>query len=145
MHSFFTQQRTIPVKRWLSIGLRCLHLVGICGLSGAYLFSLPESEWYGYLLVTLVSGFLMMFKEIYQDTICLLQLRGQVILLKIALLGLASTFFPEMDRLVFIVVIVISGVIAHAPGKLRYYSVWHRSVLTHEVLLGSDVDNNSHK
>lgn len=145
MHRFFTQQRSIPARRWLSIGLRCLHLVGICGLSGAYLFSLPESDWYGYLLITLISGFLMMLKEVYLDAIWLLQLRGQVILLKVVMLGLAAVCFPALDQVVFLLVIVVSGIIAHAPGKVRYYSLWHRSVLTHEMLLSSAVDRNSSK
>jgi hypothetical protein len=142
MHSFFIQQRNIPAKRWFSIGLRCLHLIGICGLSGAYLFSLPESEWQGYLLITLVSGCLMVLKEVYLDAIWLLQLRGQVILLKVALLGLAAAFPPKVDLLIFIVVIVISGIIAHAPGKLRYYSLWHRGVITNETLVNTDIDKN---
>lgn len=144
MHSFFIQQRSLPGKRWLGIGLRCLHLIGICGLSGGYLFSLPESEWYGYLLVTLVSGGLMVLKAVYLDGIWLLQLRGQVILLKIALLGLAVVLSSEAGSLVFIVIIVASGIIAHAPGKLRYYSLWHRGVITHEMLRNADIDN-SHK
>jgi hypothetical protein len=142
MYRFFIQQRSIPAKRWLSIGLRCLHLVGICGLSGAYLFSLPQAEWYGYLLITLVSGGLMVLKEIYLDAMWLLQLRGQVILFKIVLLGLAAVYFPKMDSLIFLVIIVASGIIAHAPGKLRYYSLWHRGVITHETLVNADVDNS---
>ncbi|WP_051221983.1 hypothetical protein [Neptunomonas japonica] len=142
MHSFFIQQRSIPAKRWLSIGLRCMHLVGICGLSGAYLFSLPQAEWHGYLLITLVSGGLMVLKEIYLDTIWLLQLRGQVILLKVALFGLAAVFSPKVDPLIFIIIIVVSGIIAHAPGKLRYYSLWHRGVITHETLVNADIDNS---
>jgi len=128
------RQRSFPAKRWVSIGLRCFHLVGICGLAGGYLFGLPESEWFIYLLITLASGFLMILKEVYTDGIWLLQLRGQVIFFKLLLLGIGVVFLPEPDIRIFLVVVFISGVVAHAPGKLRYYSIWHGQVLTREML-----------
>ena len=134
MHWMIAKKRTFPGKRWFSIMLRCIHLAGICGLAGAYLFALPEAEWYAYLLLTIVSGFLMMLKEIYSDGIWLLQLRGQVIFLKIAMLGGGVIFLAEPNQLIFLIVIVLSGIVAHAPGKLRYYSVWHGAVLTREML-----------
>ena len=128
------RQRSFPAKRWVSIALRCFHLVGICGLAGGYLFDLPESEWFVYLLITLASGFLMILKEVYTDGIWLLQLRGQAIFFKLLLLGFGVVFIPVPDIRIFLVVVLISGVVAHAPGKLRYYSIWHGQVLTREML-----------
>ncbi len=127
-------KRDMPGKRWLSICLRCLHLVGIAGLAGAYLYNSPEAEWYPYLLLTLISGCLMLLKEVYCDAIWLLQLRGQAIFCKLLLLLAGIWLLPEPDSMLYIIVIVLSGIVAHAPGKVRYYSFWHRSVLTRELL-----------
>ena len=72
-------KRPLPGKRWLSIILRSLHLVGIAGLAGAYLYSLPEAVWGPYLLLGVGSGFLLLARELYVDGIWLLQLRGQLV------------------------------------------------------------------
>jgi len=136
MFPLFAEKRNIPAKRWLSIGLRCMHLVGISGLSGAYLFARPESEWATYLLLTWVSGVLLILKEIYLDALWLLQLRGQVIISKLIFLG-GAMWLPVSDQFTFLLVIIVSGIIAHAPGNIRYYSVWHGAVITREALFSS--------
>lgn len=106
--------------------------MGVAGLAGAYLFSVPEYQWYPYLLMTFVSGALMICKEIYSDGIWLLQLRGQVILLKIFSLLAAWVLCAEHSPELYLGIIFISGIIAHAPGNVRYYSIIHRRVLTRE-------------
>lgn len=131
---WLAQKRSFPGKRWFSIGLRCLHLVGICGLAGAYLFEQPEAVWHPYLLMTVISGALMMAKEVYSDMIWLYQLRGQIIFFKLLLLAVGLWWFESPEAGVFIVVVVLSGIIAHAPGKVRYYSLWHRQVITRELI-----------
>lgn len=129
-------KRPLPGKRWLSIILRSLHLVGIAGLAGAYLYSLPEAVWEPYLLLGVGSGFLLLARELYVDGIWLLQLRGQLVLFKLLLLGFGLFWFDQSEAWIYIVVILISGVISHAPGKVRYYSLWHRRVLTREAYFG---------
>ena len=37
---------------------------------------------------------------------------------------------PAWDSTLLIVIIIVSGIISHAPGKLRYYSVYHRKVIS---------------
>lgn len=131
-----SQKRYIPARRWVSISLRSLHLVGIAGLAGAYLFQLPEAAWHPYLLLTLSSGVLMICKEVYADGIWLLQLCGQMVLLKLLILGAGLLWFDRPEAGVYILVILIAGVFSHAPGKVRYYSLWYRRVLTREVYFG---------
>jgi hypothetical protein len=49
--------------------------------------------------------------------------------MKLILLGFLGSN-PAWDSTLLIVIIIVSGVISHAPGKLRYYSVYHRKVIT---------------
>ncbi|MBN1008160.1 hypothetical protein [Amphritea pacifica] len=130
------QKRHLPGKRWISIMLRSLHLVGIAGLAGAYLFHQPQAAWFPYLLLAVGSGVLMVAKELYVDSIWLYQLRGQLILFKLLLLSAAIYWFTQPQAWIYIVVILISGVISHAPGKVRYYSIIYGKTLTREVWLG---------
>lgn len=130
------QKRHLPGKRWISILLRSLHLVGIAGLAGAYLFNQPQSVWYPYLVVGVGSGVLMVAKELYVDSIWLYQLRGQLVLLKLLLLAFGVYWLGQPQAWIYILVILISGIISHAPGKVRYYSIVYRKTFTRDVWLG---------
>jgi len=114
--------------RWVNISLRTLHLIGIAGIGGAYLYTVDGREWIPYLWLTLFSGFALMGISVYSNGIWLLQLRGVVILLKLVLLLIVAVM-PKASFPLIILVIMLSGVVAHAPGNLRYYSPWHRKRL----------------
>ncbi|MDI3323706.1 hypothetical protein QKW35_04875 [Pontibacterium granulatum] len=135
---FPIDKRDFPGRRWLSITLRTFHLMGIAGLAGAYLFHLPESQWMPYLWLAVLSGFLMAAMAVYVDGIWLLQLRGQAIFLKLLLLSTVFWLFDEPQTMIYLLVILISGVVSHAPGKVRYYSLWHRKVLTKADLINKN-------
>lgn len=111
--------------RWVNILLRTVHLMGVAGLAGAYLYEVPAELWRPYLWLTLLSGIGMIAVSLYANGIWLLQLRGQVILFKLLLLFL-MLLWPAFRLELGLSVIVLSSVIAHAPGNLRYYSPWHR-------------------
>ncbi len=128
------KKRSFRGKRWVGILLRSFHLIGIAGLAGAYLFAAPEEQWTPYLVITLVSGVLMVIKEVYSDGIWLLQLRGQIILLKLTVLAAAIVLLPEHNAYLYLGIIFVSGIIAHAPGNVRYYSIIYRTVLTRDLL-----------
>ena len=72
--------KLLPALRWLNISLRCLHLVGIAGISGGFLFDLPESQWLAYGYLALLSGGLLAALYVWTDEDWLWQLKGQVIL-----------------------------------------------------------------
>jgi hypothetical protein len=116
--------RTFPGKRWLNISLRTLHLIGVAGLGGAYLYAAPRELWAPYLWLSLGSGFGLVILSVFSNGIWLLQLRGLLILFKLFLLGV-MLWLPGFSLSLGISVIVISSVIAHAPGDVRYYSIWH--------------------
>lgn len=114
--------RTFPGIRWVNIMLRTLHLVGVAGMGGAFLYATPESEWRPFFTLTFVSGFLLMLLAIWSNGIWLIQLRGVATIVKLMLLSLA--FAGGMEPAILFTIIAISGVIAHAPGKVRYYMVF---------------------
>lgn len=122
---FPENSRGFPGMRWVNISLRTLHLIGIAGIGGAYFYTVDGNAWMPYLWLTLFSGFSLMGISVYSNGIWLIQLRGLAILIKLLLL-LMVTAIPQASLPLIILVIILSGVVAHAPGNLRYYSLWHR-------------------
>ncbi len=74
--------------------------------------------------MTLFSGLGLSLLFFWSNGIWLIQLRGQLILLKIFLLA-AIPLWPAAGPALFITVILISGVVSHAPADLRYFSLFH--------------------
>ncbi|WP_210396920.1 hypothetical protein [Motiliproteus sediminis] len=129
---FPRRMRELPGGRWTRIGLRTLHLVGVAGVGGAYLYPIDPALWHPYLLLTLLSGAALLLSEVWSHGIWLIQLRGLFIALKCVTLGLGLLLPATAAPGVLITAVVISGVIAHAPGRFRYYSPWHRRVYTYD-------------
>lgn len=116
------------IKRWSKISLRTLHLLSVTGLGGGILFSVEKSIWINYWWLALASGVLMMLIDILSNPVWVVQVRGLVIFFKLILVAMLG-IYPAWDKTLLLVIIVISAVISHAPGKLRYYSVYHRKVI----------------
>ena len=127
---FPSESRLFPGQRWINIGLRTLHLIGIAGVGGGYFYPAADQSWLDFLYLTLISGLMLMLLSIWSNGIWLVQLRGQAILLKLLLLVLIP-FWPEQQAALMVVVIVISGLISHAPGDVRYYSLFHGRRVEH--------------
>lgn len=125
-------KRDIPGRRWISIVLRSLHLLGIAGVAGGYIYQLPLVLWHPWLVLAVTTGLLMVVKEIYVDGIWLLQLRGQVILLKLVMLAFSHLWWDSPQAWVYGLIILMSGLISHAPGDVRYYSLRYRCRLKRE-------------
>jgi hypothetical protein len=116
--------RKLPGKRWINIFLRTLHLIGTAGIGGAYLLGSAPPGWLYFLWLTLASGIAMMAIEVWGNGVWLVQVRGVAILAKLALL-VAMPLFPDSAAAIFTLVIVVSAAGAHAPGRLRHYSLLH--------------------
>lgn len=128
---FFPQRsRQFAGKRWCKIFLRTLHLFGIAGIGGAYLYHAPAADWQPFLWLTLTTGIAMVLVELWSHGIWILQVRGLAIALKLTLLGLATGLPTAADPWLIFVVICISGVIAHAPSAQRYYSPFYGRKIT---------------
>jgi len=117
--------RGFPGQRWLRISPRTLHLVGVAGLGGGFLCSAEPAMWMPYLWLTVTTGALMVIVELCATGLWLIQVRGVSVIIKLALIAWLLGA-EHLELLLMIAVIVISGVVSHAPAGVRYYSVFHR-------------------
>ena len=121
---FPAKSRFFPGQRWLNIDLRTLHLLGIAGLGAGFLYAGVDETWRDYLGLTVFSGLGLSLLFLWSNGIWLIQLRGQLIFLKLGMLA-AISLWPVATLPLFVGVILISGLISHAPADLRYFSVYH--------------------
>lgn len=127
---FPPRSRQFPGKRWAKIVLRTLHLFGVAGIGGAYLYHAQPQDWLPFLWLTLLTGTTMVLIELWSHCIWLLQIRGMAIVIKLVLLSVAAMLPPSFDPGVIFVVILISGIISHAPSRQRYYSPFYGRKIT---------------
>ncbi|MCW8885474.1 MAG: hypothetical protein OQK12_09505 [Motiliproteus sp.] len=126
-------KRDFSGKRWVKIGLRTLHLMGLAGIGGAYFYAVDAVQWLPFLWLTMISGLLMLVVEVWSHGIWLLQVRGLTILFKVALLSVSALLPQAFDPALIMLVIAISSVISHAPGRLRYYSPFYKRQISAET------------
>jgi hypothetical protein len=112
------EARVFPGQRWVNISLRCAHLVGVAGIAGGFLFGLEPEAWASYWHLTLASGIALSLIYVWSTAAWLFELKGLTIILKTMLLALALAV-PSLKGEVFIAIIVMSGLIAHAPARVR--------------------------
>lgn len=112
--------------RWMNISLRTVHLIGVAGVGGAFLYRVQVSEWKPYLLLLIISGSGMFLLEIKANIHCVFQIRGMVTVVKVALL--LVSIYVGLQAYILIGIIVLSGIVSHAPGKVRYYYLFKGSV-----------------
>jgi hypothetical protein len=80
--------------------------------------------WQPYLLLTVYSGAILVAVELWSTGLWLIQLRGMAVVAKLALIAWMMQA-GHLATPLFVAVVVISGVIAHAPASVRYFSIFH--------------------
>ncbi len=125
---FPEEDRTFPGRRWANITFRTLHLIGVSGLGGGFLYGVSEDLCLPFWELSVASGLALILLDLWTSAIWLIQLRGLAILLKIILL-VCIPMSNEHGIILLVAIIVISSVVAHAPGDVRYYSIFHRKRL----------------
>jgi len=123
---FPVKPRLFPGQRWINICLRSAHLVGVAGIGGGFLFQLNEAQWLLFWYLGLTTGVLLSLLYIWSGATWLFQLSGLTIVAKVVLLGIAMVL-PAWRAELFALIIVISSLIAHAPGQVRGYRIIMRS------------------
>lgn len=113
------------IQRLSKTGIRALHILGIAGAAGGILYGVERELWLNWWILAMVTGVIMVALEISRSKLWLIQLKGVLTFVKLALL---SSFFiiPQHKPALFITVLVMSVFIAHGPAGLRHYSIWHR-------------------
>lgn len=127
---FPPEPRHFPGQRWVNIAMRSVHLVGVAGIGGGFLFDLNRAAWEIYWLLTLASGVALSLLYLWSTCAWIIELKGLAIVVKTALLGLALAV-PEARGELFVLIIAISGMIAHAPARVRGYR-WSAVLDPHE-------------
>ena len=115
---FPIEPRVFCGQRWVNIGLRCTHLVGVAGIGGGFLYGLDADSWSVYWQITVFSGVVLSLIYIWSSGAWLLEMKGLAVFLKLVLLTVGC-MIPELRPAAFILVIVLSGLIAHAPARVR--------------------------
>jgi len=108
-------------KRWLKILLRSFHILGVAGVFSS-LFIEGEQPLYWMLLITSGVGLLML--EALSNFLWFVQVRALILYVKLGLLVLFY-LYPDYAWHCLVTIILISGVISHAPSSVRYFSFIH--------------------
>ena len=110
-------RRTFPGQRWLGVLLRGLHLVAVIVL-GAALLGAPVSGDYA-VLGLWSTGLAMLALDTWSKPSHLREASGFAVLVKLAIVGWMAVDAGSRAVL-FWLVVVGSGVFAHAPAKFRH-------------------------
>lgn len=121
---FPSYYRNFPGKRWASILLRTAHLIGMAGLSAGFLFALPAEQWCDHVYLTTGTGVGLVLIALWSNGVWLIQLQGLAIIAKLALLA-CIPLWADQTAAILIAVVVISGLSAHAPRRVRHFSIFH--------------------
>ncbi len=113
-------KRDFRGRRWLSIGLRCVHLVGVVMLGAALLTSGEQKVAGGLVLAT---GLAMYGLDVWCNPKHLGELAGVFILVKLLLVG-ALLALPGAAIALFWGLILGSSVVSHAPAHFRHIRVF---------------------
>ena len=113
-------------KRWLKISLRTAHLVGFAGVFASILTSTEQDVYWA---ITIISGLGLLSLEALSNFVWFVQIRALAMYIKLTLLTCVF-FFDEYAWHCLVAIIIISGMISHAPSSVRYYSFVHGRKIT---------------
>jgi len=111
--------RQFAGRRWIKIALRGVHVLCAGLLVGAYLFhAAPEvrGAWLG---AACVSGLLVLLLDLHETAVFLVQVRGLVVLLKLAVLA-SLPWLGGLEAYALGFLVFLSVVSSHASSKVRY-------------------------
>jgi len=115
--------------------LRALHVLGLCGAAGGFYFALPIEMWRNWWILAMASGTALLLWEVWRSRLYLIQMKGVLTLVKLALLALCVPL-PQWKAELFSIIVLMSVITAHGPSQLRHYSIWHRRELRGKEIKG---------
>ena len=115
-------------RRLLKIGLRAAHVLVVCVLLGAYVFDAAPAERTTWLWAAIASGALILLLDLHESAAFLMEVRGLIVLGKIALVA-ALPAFGDAQLWVLAFLVVASVLSSHAPASFRHRRVWgHKGI-----------------
>ena len=114
-------KRDFPGRRWLSVSVRSLHLVGVV-LLGIALLGSGDPNTAGQMV--LATGLSLYGMDLWCNPKHFGELAGVFILLKLLLVG-AILAFPAAAVPLFWALVVTSSLVSHAPRPFRHIRVFN--------------------
>ncbi len=119
------EPRRYPGQRWAKMLARATHVVFAGIYLGAFVFEVAPGDRAPWFLAAMLSGLLMFCLDLYESGGFLLQLRGQVTLVKLIILALLPSF-GGAGVWVLAVIAFCSVISSHATANFRYFLIWGR-------------------
>jgi len=121
-------RRRLPHSRWWNIAARTVHLGATGILLGGHAFGAESGALMPLLWVAIVSGAAMVAIELFPTAHWAHQVCALVVYAKLGVLCLVP-FLWEQRVPLLLAVVVLASVGAHAPRRVRHYSLWYRRVM----------------
>lgn len=112
-------------RRAVDIVLRTVHIAGAGILVGGHVYGVDAGRLVGALAVTVASGAGLIATEIWHSRHWPYQVRGILVMLKLAALGFVLVWWPGRVW-VLLVVLAVGTIGSHVPRRYRHYSLVHR-------------------
>lgn len=123
-----SQPLSLFERRTWNIACRTAHIATTGVLLGGHVFGIAASGLRPWLYAAIATGAVLVLLEAYSGLRWLHQVRGILVLVKLALL-LVVPFAWDMRVPILFAVVVLASVGSHMPARYRYYSVIAREVL----------------
>lgn len=119
---FPSPPRSFSGQRAVKIVLRALHVLAVAGLFGVVFAHVEAGARSPSLRLSLISGLAILALDLFESAAFLLQVRGLVVLGKLAALGLLlrPEFGSGSEIAILGFLIVVSVISSHAPSDFRY-------------------------
>lgn len=116
---FPAEPRPLRGRRAIKISLRALHVLAVSVFVGSHVLAVDPPRRLPWLTATIVSGLLILLLDLHESGVFLVQVRGLIVLVKVALL-FSLPSFGTYSAAVLVILLLISVVSSHAPGSFRY-------------------------
>ena len=120
--------RTFHGMRVVKVAARTVHIVAMALVLGGLAYAAPVTAIELPLVLTVLSGMLLLGIELWKNGTCLVQGSGVAVLLKLALL-LLGQWFPAARFECYLAATTIASIGAHMPKSWRHWSLLHRRVI----------------
>lgn len=113
------------------MALRTVHIAAMALVLGGVAWNVPEERLHLSVVLTVVSGVLLLAIELARSGVFLYQGAGVAAIVKLALLGLGQ-LLPESRLTFYVAATVVGSVGSHMTRHWRHYSLLDRRVLNQD-------------
>ena len=116
---FPDEPRPLAARRFLKIVFRAVHVLFAGVYLGAFVFAATADARCAWGIGLAISGVLLLLLDLHESGAFLLQVRGLLVMIKIALLICLPLLHPH-EACVLGSVVIVSVISSHAPSSVRY-------------------------